>query len=235
MKKYLFLFTLIINTTFLFADCTNAYSSASYTLSHAKKSLSSNNFDHQQYYAERALDALEKTKNLVEKCGCTGPLKAINAGTESLENAIDPQDWEMGRYYTKKALLSTQDVLSFLDMCTEGGTESSYALKADGYLPEDHVNSEITEETKKTEELQSQYELKRMAEITLSEFEKKIGELASVLGCHEVSELLAGRALKSEEELKGESLETTRTFYRDQTITIQKALLQALLKCSENK
>jgi hypothetical protein len=74
-----------------------------------------------------------------------------------------------------------------------------------------------------------------MSEITLSEFEKKIGELASVLGCHEVSELLAGRALKSEEELKGESLETTRTFYRDQTITIQKALLQALLKCSENK
>jgi len=211
------------------ADCTNAYSSASYALAHAKRALSSDNFDHQRYYAERALAAFEKTQAMTADCGCDASRQPILEGIDNLQKAIDPKDWEMGRYYTKKAVANAHDLLAALDLCTSGAdatpleTDSSFAS----------TEEEAEETLKNPEELEAQLSLKRLAEITIYEFEKSIRELAGMLGCEEAQNLNQSLAEKTEDDLKAESLEETRDFYRKQTITIEERALKALKGCAE--
>ena len=70
--KFLLSFTFILTTLWVSAKCDNTYTSASYALNHAKKSISSKNFDHQKYYAYKALEALEKARKLIELFHCQG-------------------------------------------------------------------------------------------------------------------------------------------------------------------
>lgn len=120
--KPIFLLSFVFMTATLFAStkCDNTYSSASYALNHTKKSLSSKNFDHQKYFAYKALEALEKVKNQIAVCGCDKAMDPILDGIENLEKASDPKDFKMGRYYTKKAFGDIQNLISQLDMYTQG-------------------------------------------------------------------------------------------------------------------
>jgi len=118
--NFLLLFVFMSATLFASTKCDNTYSSASYALNHAKKSFSSKNFDHQKYYAYKALEALEKVKNQIEVCGCNKAMDPILDGIENLEKASDPKDFKMGRYYTKKAFGDIQNLISELDMYTQG-------------------------------------------------------------------------------------------------------------------
>lgn len=225
MKNFTLFIAFLITTFAVKANCTNAYSSASYALSHAKKAMSSNNFDHQRYYAERALTAFEKTQSLTEDCGCEASSESIFNGIDNLTKAIDPKDWEMGRYYTKKAVANAQDLLVALDLCTSGERTA---------IPDDVSpgSKETAATLKNPEELEAQLALKRMAEITMYEFEKSLKELAGLLNCREELNLDQSLVQKTEEELELESLEETREFYRKQTINIQIHALEVLTDCS---
>lgn len=117
--KFLLSFTFILTTLLVSAKCDNTYTSASYALNHAKKSFSSKNFDHQKYYAYKALEALEKAKKLIDICGCDKAVDPILDGIENLEKASDPKDFEMGRYYTKRAFADIQDLINQLDIYTQ--------------------------------------------------------------------------------------------------------------------
>lgn len=123
--KFLLSFVFMTATLFASAKCDNTYSSASYALNHTKKSISSKNFDHQKYYAYKALEALEKVKNQIEVCGCDKAMDPILDGIENLEKASDPKDFEMGRYYTKKAFGDIQNLISQLDMFTQGNEQTT--------------------------------------------------------------------------------------------------------------
>lgn len=225
MKNYTFFLCCLIGLFTAQADCTNAYSSASYGLAHAKKSLSSNNFDHQRYYAERALTAFEKTESLAANCGCEASGEPIWQGMDNLKKAIDPKDWEMGRYYTKKALANAQDLMAALDRCTSG---------EDTILPElpQETNTTASDDLKNPEELRAQLDLKRLAEITMFEVEKSIRELAATLGCTESFDLVENIAERSEEQIKEESFDATRQFYLAQSMALQKQALKALADCA---
>ncbi|WP_417360398.1 hypothetical protein [Galbibacter sp.] len=125
MKKTALFFLLIFIAQYSNAQCSSAYSQATYALAHTKKSLSSNNFDHQKYYADRALEALEKAKSLVESCGCSDAIPPILDGLDNLAQSKDPADWEAGRFYAQHAYEYLQTLMTKLDICTSGGAATS--------------------------------------------------------------------------------------------------------------
>ncbi|MEP0134255.1 MAG: hypothetical protein ABJJ25_08500 [Eudoraea sp.] len=126
--NFLLSFVFMTATLFASAKCDNTYSSASYALNHTKKSISSKNFDHQKYYAYKALEALEKVKNQIAVCGCDNAMDPILDGIENLEKAADPKDFEMGRYYTKKAFGDIQNLISQLDIYTQGFEQTIHTV-----------------------------------------------------------------------------------------------------------
>ncbi len=232
MAKWLFYVLLLSVVSTSYADCLNAYSNASYTLSHAKKSLESHNFDHQQYYAERALDALEKTRLLVGQCGCDASLNSIQNGIDNLRKSLDPKDWEMGRYFTKKAVADAQMLMTTLDSCTGGlqVPQQDPEMETAG-IEEGPVGNEI----KPSGELKAQLQLKRIAEITLVEFTQKCRELGEITGCGSVPAFAGNFLTRSDEELENETLEATRKFYMQQYMNLQNEALLVLKKCSSSK
>ena len=149
ITRFLLSVTFILTTFWASAKCDNTYTSASYALNHAKKSISAKNFDHQKYYAYKALEALENAKKLIETCGCDKAVDPILDGIEHLEKASDPKDFEMGRYYTKKAFGDIQDLINQLDIFTQHDLNAM-------------ANSDVSLETENVEKKLLQKELSQI-------------------------------------------------------------------------
>lgn len=112
---------LVVNTSFS-NQCDNFYAKVTYGLSHTKKALSATNFEHQTYYAERALIAIEKSKSYMKECGCVKSEDKTLDAIESLNKAIAPVDWDAGRYFSKKSLGIINELITILDECTLGNS-----------------------------------------------------------------------------------------------------------------
>ncbi|MDC6364506.1 MULTISPECIES: hypothetical protein [Flavobacteriaceae] len=104
-------------------QCDNFYAKVTYALSHSKKAMTATNFEHQMYYAERAMTALEKSETFMSECGCAKSEDKTLDAIESLARATDPNDWDAGRYYTKKSIGIINELITILDECTIGASE----------------------------------------------------------------------------------------------------------------
>ncbi len=109
-----------INATFSQQQCDNYYSKVTYALNHCKKAMEATNFEHQMYYSERALTALEKADEFKGDCVCKKAYDKAYDTKQTLNKAIEPVDWEAGRFFTKKALGQINELITFLDECTLG-------------------------------------------------------------------------------------------------------------------
>lgn len=266
--SFLLIPLLFLNSA-IFANCGEAYSTATYALSHTKKSLDSNNFDHQMYYADRAIDALEKTKGLAENCGCDNSMDYIMNGLVDLKKSADPEDWDKGRYFAQKAYEELQSLINAFDVCTSAAPSVNYDLENNAatdasskeiqmegnglkekqrqleqqqqeLLEQQRLLSKKIEKQKKldaqmqrTRELEydEQLKLKRIAELTIIEYGSKLKNLITVFDCSPSSTFSNWSTERSEEELRNETLETTRKFYINQVVSMQKQALEVLNNC----
>ncbi|NNJ88296.1 MAG: hypothetical protein HKP53_02755 [Eudoraea sp.] len=233
MKIYLAIIAFLFISLGMHANCTNAYASAGYSLSHAKKSMSANNFEHQQYYAERALMAFEKAQSQIENCGCQASLDPILDGIENLETALSQTEWDMGRFYTKKALGNAQDLLNSLDECTiakasdyEAGLEETQEVASDEIIA-------LSENAEEVSTLEMQLDFKQLAETDIADLERSIRELATLFQCEKALTILKELKPRTEEELKAESLENTKAYYLSQVVSIHNKALFAMIECSK--
>lgn len=233
MKIYLAILAFSFISLGMHANCTNAYASAGYSLSHAKKSMSANNFEHQQYYAERALMAFEKAQSQIENCGCQASINPILDGIENLETALSQTEWDMGRYYTKRALENAQELLNSLDECTiaeasgyEAGLEDTQELASDEMIV-------LAENSDEVSTLEKQLDFKRLAETDIADLERSIRELATLFQCEKALNILKDHKARTEEELKAESLENTKAYYLSQVVSIHNKALFAMIECSK--
>ena len=98
------------------------YSNATYALNHSKKALSSNNFDHQKHYSEKALESYEKIAQYLEASDDEELKLKISNTIKDLEHAVDAPDWDRGRFYTKRVYLNTQEFITTLDLMSSDTT-----------------------------------------------------------------------------------------------------------------
>jgi hypothetical protein len=235
MKYFLTFFAFSLISMGMHANCTNAYASAGYSLSHLKKSLSANNFEHQQYYAERALIAFEKVQAQIENCGCQASMNPILDGIENLETALGQEEWDMGRFYTKKALENSEELLNSLDVCTTTETSEFETSSEEVMAAVSDEMHTLAENLEDEGILEKQLNFKRLAEIDIAALEKSIRELATLFQCDKALHILRDRKIRTEEELKAESLEKTKAYYLSQVVSIHNKALFALIECSKKQ
>ncbi|MEJ1222100.1 hypothetical protein [Sediminicola sp. 1XM1-17] len=270
-RATLVLISILFLNSAIYANCGEAYSSATYALNHTKKSLDSNNFDHQMYYADRAIEALEKTKGLAENCGCDDSTDFILNGLVDLKKSADPEDWDKGRYFAQKAYEDLQSLINAFDVCTSSAPSINYSidniaateasstalqmeenglkeqqkqleLQQQKILEQQRLLERKIEEQKRLAaeiqrarelEYEEQLKLKRIAEISLMEYEAKLKELATALGCSNPSTTNIVNAARSEKALRSETLEATRKYYVDQALLLQKQAVESLNICAK--
>ena len=112
-------------------DCFVVYNTAAYALSHSKKALKANNFDHQLYYSGKTLESYNKIMAGMENCGCKVLADMIEDITNDAEKAADPVDWARGRYYSKKVYQNTLDLITVLDEYTAANTQTETPSEQD--------------------------------------------------------------------------------------------------------
>ncbi|KAB5491603.1 MULTISPECIES: hypothetical protein [Flagellimonas] len=109
-------------------QCDNFYSKVTYALNHCKKAMTATNFEHQMYYAERAWEALENAKSFMDECDCAKTEDKTIDAMETLDKAIEPADWEAGRFFTKKGMAEITELITFIDQCTLGVSTTTVAV-----------------------------------------------------------------------------------------------------------
>jgi len=114
---------LILLTAFFYSFTVNPniewdaiYTHATYALNHAKKAMESNNFDHQRFYSEKALQSYDKIYTYLETYEDEEFKLKIENTISDLEHAVDAPDWDRGRFYTKRVYQHTQDLITTLDL-----------------------------------------------------------------------------------------------------------------------
>ncbi len=142
--------------------CSRAHSSASYALFHSKKSLQADNFDHQRYYAERAIEALQKTQTDIGDCGCSQAKEVILDGMDHLQRAAQAEDWEKGRFYAKKSYAEMQNLIGYIEECSSGSRQTVF--DDEEYLDLDQETMKIKEETLEEEQQKLLAEQQRLEE-----------------------------------------------------------------------
>ena len=96
-------------------NCELMYNNATYGVLHSKKAFDARNYDDQRYFAKKALEAYNRVLENLDNCGCGILIEKVEDTIGNLENAIDPYDWDKGRYYSKKVYLSSLDLVTELD------------------------------------------------------------------------------------------------------------------------
>jgi len=194
-------------------SCLEAHSAASYAVFHTNKSLKADNFDHQRYYASRAIEAFEKTQAFVEKCGCTEARVNIDLGLENLRKAADPEDWDKGRYFTKKALAEAQNLIASLEMCNSGRKQTSF--QTDGVLVSSIADDEMEQKEKK---IQQERERLIARQRELEEEQKRLDmQLEQQRKLQEQREMERQRELQQQIKLKVKAEQALQNFEKSIT------------------
>ena len=191
--------------------CDNLYSNVTYALSHSKKALNATNFEHQMYYAERALIAMEKAEALRNDCGCTKVEEKNFFIIKNLEKAIEPMDWDAGRFFTKKSKRLINELITTLDECSMSIDTNE---NSNSVIESSKENPKASKKTSKNEKIDTK--TLQLAKY-ISTLEKRYSSLES-----QVNAML--KVLESENDLSG-TVKMQQTMYVDRT----KKLLQKAL------
>jgi len=163
-------------------QCDNFYAKVTYALSHGKKAMDATNFEHQMYYAERALTALEKSEAFMAECSCDKAKNKTLDAMETLDKAIEPVDWETGRFFTKKALAEINELITIIDQCTLGASTTSSIATTEATSYNEGSEIEETTETATVEsmELEMIKVFEKHADDKLQSAEQAISQLVEL-------------------------------------------------------
>ncbi len=220
--KYLYILFIFLNPLFHYSKessaCDNLYSKVTYALSHSNKALGATNFEHQIYYAERALIAMEKAEALRNDCGCIEAEDKTFSILKNLNKAIDPIDWDAGRFFTKKSKSLINQLITTLDECS-----MSELQKSDS--EDDTTSKPYSEKESLGDEIESSSNLEKQdsENLQLAEYISKVDKNLQALE-QELNRLL--KTLNTDEPKSSSALELQKKMYIERS----KKLLQKTLE-----
>ena len=134
------------------------------------------------YYAERALTALEKSEAFMAECSCDKAKNKTLDAMETLDKAIEPVDWETGRFFTKKALGEINELITIIDQCTLGASTTSSIATTETTSYNEGSEIEETTETATVEsmELEMIKVFEKHADDKLQSAEQAISQLVEL-------------------------------------------------------
>ena len=126
MKTYFYFLFFLMASSSIYSqtECEEANSDLIYAYSHVKSAYDSNNITHLKYYSNRSLEAFERSKEKLTKCGCETAYNLAYDGVELLEKVENAKTFEDGRFYVKRARDIGKASVIALDKCTISNNEN---------------------------------------------------------------------------------------------------------------
>ncbi len=201
--------------------CDYAGSNISYIRTQTQKALEAEKLNMVHYYAYKALNAIDKSKQQFKDCGCEYAQQSIEEGENNLRKAIKVTSLLSSRMLLEKALEDTQGSLEALQDHTEIHT-SEYGNNM--------LAMNTTDATKPSPKFQPTIGKKLEAKIdsSLLSFQNSLSKVVRTVKCEEAQVFVMGIYERCELELLKENLTEGKRYYNLRTKEIAAKALQEL-------
>ncbi len=158
--------------------CDYAGSNISYIQSQTKMAIEAENLNLSHYFAYKALNAIEKSKNQFEECGCESAVNSINEGLDNLKKATRVSSLSGAKIFLERALENTEGSLEALEEHEETHT-SEYA---NDILS---MNTKDSDLLKRVNKALKGNALERKIDSSLISYKKSLEKVVQTVDCEE--------------------------------------------------
>lgn len=205
--------------------CDYAGSNLGFVKSQTKLALKAETLNMSRYFAYKALNAIEKSKEQFEECGCDYALKSITESLNNLKRATKASNTNSTRLLLKRALENTLGGLEALQKHDE--------LHVSRY-PSDVLSTNTKDETADIlrRKMPNDRELKRRIDDALVNFQNSLNEVVRSVNCKEAYDFATRIYKHCEQELMKRELTPAKKYYNYRTKEITSNAIEQLKACA---
>lgn len=207
--------------------CDYAGSNISYVQTQTQKAIEAEKINISHYFAYKALNAIEKSKEQFEACGCEHAEKSISESLSNLKKATKVTSITSTRILLVRALENTQGSLEALREHEETHT-SDYA---NDVLTMNTVDVRSKKPVRKPTDIKV---LERKIDSSLISFQKSLKKVVQTVNCKEAHAYALKIYEHCELELLKPNLTQGKRYYNLRTKEITALALEELKSCPED-
>lgn len=208
-------------------ECEYAGSNMGFVKTKLQKAIVATNVNESHFIAYKALNALEKSKNQVEDCGCTDAFESMKEALENLKMATRATSLDATRILLNRSLESTLASLQAIEEHEEhGGSYGTDVLV---------LNTIDAIEEKKSTDIIGSEELKEKINASLTKYEASLNAVIETVDCKEALAFASRVYNHCEEQLLNENLSEGKKYYNLRTKEITAIALKKLGSCNSQR
>ncbi|WP_299160939.1 hypothetical protein [uncultured Eudoraea sp.] len=206
--------------------CEYAGSNIGYIKSQTERALAAEDLNSSRFFAYKALNAIEKSKEQIEACGCDYAKESIYEGLDNLKKATRVSSLNSAKILLTRALDNSLGSLEAIREHDEHG-ESLY----DNDMLA--MNTKTAEKEKLSMVMPVGKELERKIDLSLVNYQNSLNEVVNSVECKEAYEFASKIYAHCEQELLKPKLTEAKKYYNLRTKQITALALDKLKDCNK--
>lgn len=231
MKKsylaFLLCYTFLLYSYKNYNACEFAGTNISYVLNQTQKAIEAKKIDLSKFFAYKAINGIEKSKEQIEACGCDSSKELIYEGMNNLKKATKADSYTISKGFLTKALENISEGLKEIETHKFHTDQSPDNL----LLAMNSKNMEMEKIIPLT--FVAEDPIQRKIDAILQEYEKSLHEVVTTVDCKEAKAMASKIFENCEKELLREDLTETKRYYNFRAKEITKKALDQLSECNE--
>ena len=227
MKYYYSIFIVVL--VLLFSSfkvdeaCEYAGSNINYVKTQTEKAIAVDDINQARYFAYKALNAIDKSKNQLKECGCEYAAESIAEGLSNLKLAIKATSLNSTRILLNRALENTLGGLESLEEHELHDSKYGSNLLA--------MNTIVAKKEKASMKKPGKKELERKIDLSLEKYKESLNKIVNSVDCKEARAFAENIYSHCEQQLLLPNLTEGKKYYNLKTKDITAAALQKLNDC----
>ncbi|MFC2147441.1 MAG: hypothetical protein WBM91_02705 [Eudoraea sp.] len=206
--------------------CEYAGSNIGYIKSQTERALAAEDLNSSRFFAYKALNAIEKSKEQIEACGCDYAKESIYEGLDNLKKATRVSSLNSAKILLTRAL---DNSLGSLEAIREHD-EHRESLYDNDMLA---MNTKTAEKEKLNMVMPVGKELERKIDLSLVNYQNSLNEVVNSVECKEAYEFASKIYAHCEQELLKPKLTEAKKYYNLRTKQITALALDKLKDCNK--
>ncbi|MBT8299108.1 MAG: hypothetical protein HKP42_02180 [Maribacter sp.] len=219
----------ILVLVFLFSSfkvdkaCEYAGSNINFVKTQTEKAIAVDDINQARYFAYKALNAIEKSKNQLMECGCEYAKENITEGLSNLKLAIKATALNSTRILLNRALENTIGSLESLAEHELHDSKYGSNLLA--------MNTIVAKNEKTSKKKPTKEDFERKIDIALEKYRESLNKIVTSVDCNEARVFAENIYLHCEQQLLLPNLTEGKKYYNLRTKDITAAALEKLNGC----
>ncbi len=219
----------IVVLVFLFSSfkvdkaCEYAGSNINYVKTQTEKAIAVDDINQARYFAYKALNAIEKSKNQLKECGCEYATDNITEGLLNLKFATKATSLNSTRILLNRALENTLGGLESLAEHDLHDSKYGSNLLA--------MNTIVAKKELTSMKKPGKMEFERKIDISLEKYRESLNKIVNSVDCKEARAFAENIYSNCEQQLLNPNLTEGKKYYNLKTKEITAEALEKLNKC----